>query len=152
MTETKLETESGANFTAAHLGEWSALHNFAYEIPGADRGFPGKLFLIGQLGLTGMEVSLNVLPPGGAVPFYHKHQTNEELYVFIKGTGQFQVDDEVIEIGEGTVIRVATGGERTWRNNSDEDLYYIVVQAPEGGFEGGTVEDGEGIERAVRWK
>ncbi len=151
MVEAKLKTETGANFTAAHLGEWNALHNFVYDPPKAKQGFPGKLFLIGQLGLTGMEVSLNVLPPGGAVPFYHKHQINEELYIFIKGKGQFQVDDEVIEIGEGTVIRIATGGERTWRNNSEDDLYYIVIQAPEGGFEGGSIGDGEGVKRPVRW-
>ncbi|MCP4230666.1 MAG: cupin domain-containing protein [bacterium] len=151
MVEVKIKTEAGENFAVAHLGDWSALHNFGYEHPKANKGFPGKLFLTGQLGLTGMEVSLNVLSPGGAVPFYHRHITNEELYIFIKGTGQFRVDDEIIEIDEGTVIRVATEGERTWRNNSREDLYYIVIQAPEGGFKGGTVEDGEGVKRPVRW-
>ena len=151
MTNLELKAKTGENFTAAHLGDLNALHGAIVEHPAIQGGFPGKLFLREILGLTGMEVSLNVLSPGGRVPFFHKHKTREELYVFIKGAGQFQVDDEVIEIGEGTVIRVATDGERTWRNNSEEDLYYIVIQAPEGGFEGGSIEDGEGVKRAVRW-
>jgi len=151
MTNLELKAKTGENFTAAHLGDLSALHGAVVEHPAIKGGAPGKLFLKDILGLTGMEVSLNVLSPDSQVPFYHKHKRHEELYVFIKGTGQFQVDDKIIEIGEGTVIRVATGGERTWRNNSGEDLYYIVIQAPEDGFEGGSIEDGEGVKRKVRW-
>lgn len=46
---------------------------------------------------------------------------------FIKGSGRFQVDGDVIDVREGTVIRVAPEGTRAWRNNSSEDLYYIVL-------------------------
>lgn len=49
-------------------------------------------------------------PSGISMPFYHKHRENEELYIFVKGQGEFKIDDEILEIKEGTVIRVAQEG------------------------------------------
>ncbi len=33
-----------------------------------------------KLGLTGAEISINVLPAGAGVPFVHYHKQNEEIY------------------------------------------------------------------------
>ncbi|MED2962327.1 cupin domain-containing protein, partial [Bacillus thuringiensis] len=100
---------------------------------------------------TGMEVSLNVLPPGISMPFYHKHRENEELYIFVKGEGQFKIDDEILEIKEGTVIRVAQEGERIWRNNSSESLYFICIQAMANTLEESNIEDGIRLDKSVEW-
>jgi mannose-6-phosphate isomerase-like protein (cupin superfamily) len=146
------ETRSGANYTAAELGPAAAWKSYTAEVaslPGVK--IPGKFFLQPLLGLTGMEVSLNCLPAGMKVPFYHTHRTHEELYVFLKGTGQFLVDGEVIEIAEGTMLRVSPDGERAWRNNSQEDLYYLVIQAPQGGLTAPGTEDGVTVQRKVSW-
>ena len=40
------------------------------------------------LGLTGAEVSVDVLPAGGAVPFVHAHKANEEIYGVLQGRGE----------------------------------------------------------------
>ena len=86
------------------------------------------------------------------MPFYHKHQLNEEIYIFLKGEGEFQIDDKVLPISEGTVVRVSQEGERCWRNTSEtEDLYYVVVQARAGTYAGNTVEDGVGAQKRVSW-
>jgi mannose-6-phosphate isomerase-like protein (cupin superfamily) len=151
MSKTELETVEGGNFTAAHVGPWERLDEYIFTNPKLPGDYPGKLFLKRELGLTGLEVSLNKLAPGGAISFYHKHQTNEELYVFIGGKGQFQIDGETVNVREGTVIRVAPGGERAWRNNSTEDLYFVVIQAKAGSFEGETISDGKGVPGTVRW-
>ena len=146
------ETRSGANYTAADLGAAGAWKGYTAEVaslPGVT--IPGKFFLHLLLGLTGMEVSVNCLPAGMKVPFYHTHREHEELYVFLKGRGQFQVDVEVIEIREGTVLRVAPAGERTWRNNSQDDLYYLVIQAPQAGLKSPGTEDGVTVQRKVAW-
>ena len=146
------ETRSGANYTAADLGAAGAWKGYTAEVaslPGVT--IPGKFFLHPLLGLTGMEVSVNCLPAGMKVPFYHTHREHEELYVFLKGRGQFQVDGEVIEIREGTVLRVAPAGERTWRNNSQDDLYYLVIQAPQAGLKSPGTEDGVTVQRKVAW-
>ena len=145
-------TIQGSHFTVADIGgpdAWSGYTAEVASLPGVQ--VPGKCFLHRVLGLTGMEVSVNCLPAGARVPFYHAHRRHEELYLFLRGRGQFQVDGEVIEVREGTVIRVATAGERTWRNNSTEDLYYIVIQAPEGGLASPGTEDGVAVQRKVAW-
>lgn len=142
----------GKHYCAAELGSLESWNGYTAEIaalPG--KKVPGKLFLNPILGLTGMEISANCLPAGAKVPFYHRHRKHEELYLFIKGRGQFQIDGDIVDISEGTVLRVAPDGERTWRNNSQENLYYVVIQAPHGGLDVAGTEDGEPIARAVEW-
>jgi mannose-6-phosphate isomerase-like protein (cupin superfamily) len=69
-------------------------------------------------------MSLNVVPPGKGMPFLHKHQRNEEVYVVVGGRGQFLVDRERIDMEEGSVLRISPPGARAWRNNSDARLTF----------------------------
>ncbi|MCX7166268.1 MAG: cupin domain-containing protein [Rhodocyclales bacterium] len=145
-------SRQGSRYSVTELGAIEAWKGYTAEVaslPGIK--VPGKFFLHPVLGLTGMEISVNCLPAGVKVPFYHTHRMHEELYLFIKGNGQFQVDGDIIEIREGTTLRVAPAGERTWRNNSQEDLYYIVIQAPVGGLAAAGTEDGVTVQRKVVW-
>ncbi|HJV86177.1 MAG TPA: cupin domain-containing protein [Noviherbaspirillum sp.] len=152
MDNANLDVVQGRNFSGAQVGELTDLHNYQFYHPlGKGRGFPGKLFLQEPLQMTGMEVSLNKLPAGQGVPFYHQHREHEELYIFLKGSGQFLIDGKVIEVREGTVIRVAPEGVRTWRNHSQEDLYYIVVQAKAGSMQAKGIEDGMVLPEKVDW-
>ncbi len=151
MSQPTLEPKTGEHFAAVDLGSFSSLEEFTFEMPTTKRKVAGKLFLKEILNLTSAEISVNKLAARQSVPFYHKHRLNEEIYIFIKGHGEFQVDDRVFPISEGTVVRVDSNGERCWRNNSDEDLYYIVIQARAGSYEGGTSEDGVGVEKRVSW-
>jgi mannose-6-phosphate isomerase-like protein (cupin superfamily) len=152
MSASQLDVIEGKNFSGAQVGALTGLDNYQFFHPlGKGRGFPGKLFLKDPLGMSGMEVSLNKLPAGQAMPFYHQHKTHEELYIFLKGAGQFQVDDKVIDVREGTVIRVAPDGVRTWRNHSQEDLYYIVIQAKAGSMEASEIDDGVVCPEKVSW-
>ncbi|WP_136418711.1 cupin domain-containing protein [Herbaspirillum sp. ST 5-3] len=152
MHTTNLDVTQGTNFSGAQVGALTDLHNYQFFHPlGKGRGFPGKLFLKEALRMTSMEVSLNKLPAGQSVPFYHQHREHEELYIFLKGSGQFLIDDTVIDVREGTVIRVAPEGVRTWRNHSQEDLYYIVIQAMAGSMHANNVEDGVVSPEKVSW-
>lgn len=36
-----------------------------------------------RIGLTGAEISVNVLPAGASVPFVHSHKQNEEIYIIL---------------------------------------------------------------------
>jgi len=151
MDKLLFEKVEGQNFTVAHIGKWIDLDKYTFrhtKLPGA---YTGKLFLKNELKLTGMEVSLNELPPGNQMPFYHKHKENEEFYLFIKGKGQFQIDGEVVDVREGTVIRVDPDGVRIWRNNSSEHLYFVVIQAKAGSLSGEDISDGIGVGHHVEW-
>ncbi len=142
----------GPHFTAVNLGPLAQLDQYTYKHPALPRETEGKVFLNQLLGLTSSEISINKLPPRTLMPFYHKHRLNEEIYLFLKGEGEFQIDDKVLSIREGTVVRVSQEGARCWRNTSEtEDLYYVVVQARAGTYEGDTVADGVGIQKRVSW-
>jgi len=152
MNQTQLEIAGGPNYSVAHIGPLSTLDRHQFFHPSArGRGYPGKLFLKEPLALTGMEVSMNKLAAGASMPFNHRHTAHEELYIFLQGRGQFMVDGSIIDVREGTTIRVAPKGVRSWRNVSDEDMFYIVIQANDGSMKAANIEDGVMVPGKVDW-
>lgn len=140
------------NYSIFEVGALEKLDQYAFTSKVLPSAITGKKFLKDELALTGMEVSFNTFPPGAAMPFYHRHREHEELYLFLKGQGQFQIDGKVIDVKEGTAIRVAPNGVRAWRNNSDHDLLYVVIQAKANSLPKGTIEDGVAVDQKVTWK
>jgi len=145
------DRQSGPNFSLARVGKVQDLMQYTVESPRLGLSLSGKLFLQAVLDLTAMEISFGVLPAYASMPFLHKHEQNEEVYLFLKGEGQFQVDGQVIDVCEGTAVRVAPAGVRCWRNTSAEDLFYVVIQAKAGSLEQWTGTDGIGVPDAVEW-
>jgi mannose-6-phosphate isomerase-like protein (cupin superfamily) len=144
-----LKTRNGKNFTAYETGTRKEWPDHVIQLPGL--ALPGKQFLKERVGLTGCEISVNSLNPGTGMPFYHTHQQNEEVYIFIQGRGQMQVDGEVIDVQEGSVVRIAPDGLRTWRNHSNEPLLYVVIQMRENSLNQYGLGDGVVPEKAVSW-
>lgn len=145
------ERLSGPNFSLARLGKMQDLSKYGVVHPVTRQTIWGKVFLQEVLDLTGMEISFGLIPPHTSIPFYHKHQQNEEVYLFLSGQGQFQVDGQLMEIGEGTAVRISPHGVRTARNTSDEPMLYILIQAKAGSLEQWTATDGVGVPGAVQW-
>ena len=143
---------TGENFALTDLGAFSELRKFTFETPEIPIKVEGKIFLKQILDLSSAEISLNTLPPSASIPFYHKHRLNEEIYIFVKGHGEFQVDDGVFPVIEGTVVRVDPDGERCIRNTSDtEELCWIVVQSPKDACSIHTIQDGFAVRKKVSW-
>jgi uncharacterized cupin superfamily protein len=132
------------NYSVEHIGPFETLLQRDFM------GFHGKYFIGKELGLTGCEVSLNRLPAGKGMPFVHSHKKNEELYIVLRGNGTFFVDGDEFPIQEGSLIRVATLGERAWKAG-DEDLYFICIQAEEGSLSQATLEDGCRLATTTSW-
>ncbi|MDY7014997.1 MAG: cupin domain-containing protein [Cyanobacteriota bacterium] len=152
MTQPSPSTKTGTNVAVTDLGSFSKLRQYTFAAPGFPLEVEGKVFLNEVLQLTSAEISFNTLPPKKSIPFYHKHKLNEEIYIFIRGTGEFQVDDRVFPVKEGTVVRVDPPGERCFRNTSEtEELCWIVIQSRAGSYRDRTIEDGIGIEKRVSW-
>lgn len=120
---------------------------FAHASVGALSEFSGKQFVKDATGATSCEISFGTLPRGESVPFFHSHKGNEENYIILSGAGKFQVNDEVFEIAEGSVIRVATNCDRNLKCTSAEPLCYICIQAREGSLVDYTMTDAEITER-----
>jgi mannose-6-phosphate isomerase-like protein (cupin superfamily) len=61
------------------------------------------------------------------------------------------VDGKTFDVAEGSIVRIATNGTRCIRNNSQQDLYYICIQAKEKSLNIDTFEDGIPIQDEVTW-
>ncbi len=116
---------------------------FTHVSVGNLHGFTGKQFIKDATGATSCEISFGTLNTGESVPFFHSHKQNEENYIILSGEGKFQVNDNVFEIAEGSVIRVSTNCDRNIKCTSKEPMTYICIQAKEGSLEGYTMTDAE---------
>lgn len=132
----------GNNYSAIEIGKLQNLADHSFPHPKLKQDVPGKLFVGEILKSTGIEVSFQIMPANSNIPFSHSHTNQEEIYIFIKGKGQFQVDNNLFDIQEGSIVRVAPKGARTWRNNSDDTMILLVVQAKAGTLENYNVLDG----------
>ncbi len=120
---------------------------FVHASVGFLHGFEGKQFVKDTIGTTSCEISFGTLPTGAAVPFFHSHKNNEENYIILSGAGKFQINDEVFDVAEGSVIRVSTNCDRNIKCTSTEPMTYICIQAKEGSLGGYTMTDAEITER-----
>lgn len=98
------------------------------------------------LGLTGAEISVNVLPAGAGVPFVHAHKQNEEVYMILEGRGVMTLDGERVELSAGDFVRVSPAVKRQIAASDSAPLRYLCLQVKEGSLEGYTMTDAEIIE------
>lgn len=120
---------------------------YAHVSVGSLKNFEGKQFIKEASGATSCEISFGTLSSGTAVPFFHSHKENEENYIILSGSGRFQVNDDVFDVAEGSVVRVSPGCDRNIKCTSSEPMTYICIQAKSGSLEQYTMTDAEVTER-----
>lgn len=141
---------SAANFSAISVGALNELGDYVLEL-GPEIKIPGKVFGGAALGATGSEFSFQVFQPGTESGFLHTHKNHEELYFFLNGKGEFQVDGEVFPIAEGSVVRVDPAGKRSVRNNGTTPLVMLCVQYRGNTFTSEDAADGVILNEEVKW-
>jgi quercetin dioxygenase-like cupin family protein len=107
-------------------------------VEGIEGRFSRKFLDSQQLGISHFRYA-----PGRRVTSGHRHREQEEAYVVVGGSGRIRLDDEVLELHQWDVVRVAPHVVRGFESDSD-GLEVIAVggSKPEGG-------DGELV--ADRW-
>jgi mannose-6-phosphate isomerase-like protein (cupin superfamily) len=150
MKNLQISTE-GNNYTSLDLGEFENLMDYSFLHPRLKNVVQGKIFVGNLLKATGAEISFSLLPPHTVIPFLHQHKNHEEIYIVIKGSGQFQVDGVVFDIKEGSVIRVAPDGKRSYRNNSDHPLIVMCIQSQKDSLDNFSVYDGYRTPGEIPW-
>lgn len=138
------------NFSAVSVGKLSELGDYVLELAPEVR-IPGKVFCGAALGTTGSELSFQLFQPGTETGFLHTHKNHEELYFFLGGTGEFQVDGEVFPISEGSIVRVSPAGKRSVRNNGTTPLVMLCVQYKGNTFTSEDAADGIILSEPVKW-
>lgn len=138
------------NFSAIDLGKMSEIKDYVLEL-GPEIRIPGKVFGGCAIEATGGDFSFQVFAPGQETGFLHTHKAHEELYFFLGGRGEFQVDGKVFPVEEGSVVRVAPAGRRSVRNNGAEPLVMLCVQYRGGTFTADDAADGDILAGPVKW-
>jgi mannose-6-phosphate isomerase-like protein (cupin superfamily) len=76
--------------------------------------------------------------PGFRAPFGHSHREQEEAYVVVAGSGRVKLDDEVVDLRQWDVVRVAPPVVRAFEGGPD-GLEIIAVGSDR-------PEDGDGVQ------
>lgn len=76
-------------------------------------------------------MTANAYEPGEEAGYWHTHSEIEELYIFLEGSGQMGLDEDIVDVTAGSVVRVGQGVWRTWRAlpESDGQLRWICIRA-----------------------
>ena len=149
----KIETiKEGKNFKAVSVGKISEI--IEHELPmGPNVTIQGKVFVGQSIGATGSEMSFQTLVPGQDSGFLHTHKTHEELYIILKGVGLYQVDGEIFNVSEGSIIRVSPDGKRALKNVGSENLTMLCIQYKANSFTDADspMTDGVILQEELKW-
>ena len=104
-----------ANYTKANLRD---VEDMAPKF-GMPDGMQSR-FARGDVEGKTLGLSLFTLEPGFRIPFGHKHVTQEEVYVVVRGSGSVKVEDDIVELKQWDAIRF------------DKDTMRNVEAGPEG--------------------
>lgn len=90
-----------------------------------------KRKLTGPLGLSNHAINYYELAPGDSFGFaYHRHETEEEVFLVLEGAVEFDTADGVVDVAAGEAVRVAPGEfQRGW-NRGDERVVAFALGAP----------------------
>ena len=81
------------------------------------------------LGLERSGLTYQRVPPDFRFPYGHTHETQEEVYVVVRGSGRMKVDDEIIDLAEWDAVRVPPGSWRGYEAGPG-GLELLVIGAP----------------------
>jgi mannose-6-phosphate isomerase-like protein (cupin superfamily) len=99
------------------------------RIPGMEARFARK-----HLDSRDLGVSLFTYAPGTHNPDGHSHREQEEAYVVVSGSGRMLVGDDVLDLRQWDVVRVAPETIRAFQAGPDGlQLICIGGPKPEGG-------------------
>jgi hypothetical protein len=85
-----------------------------------------------QLDLQGVALGLINLPSNEGYTFTHTHRKQEEVYIVIKGSGRILLDEELLDLVEGDIVRVSPETKRALKANSEGMFIICSGGVPQG--------------------
>ena len=80
------------------------------------------------LGGETLGLTLFTLEPNFRIPFGHRHEGQEEVYVVVRGSARVKVDDEIVELREWDAIRFDKDAMRAVEAGAD-GVEYLAFSA-----------------------
>ena len=100
------------------------------EMPDVLGDYPGEMRMSAASDLGNEQVAFTwrrmPAKTGGKGSYGHRHKTQEEIYFVAAGSLQFKLEDDVLDISAGTVVRVAPQVARSVWNEGPEDAVLIM--------------------------
>jgi quinol monooxygenase YgiN/quercetin dioxygenase-like cupin family protein len=96
-------------------------------------------FATGDLEASQVGVTWFRMHPDQRQPFGHHHDKAEEVYFVVSGSGRVKLDDEIVELTEGDLLRVGPELTRCFEAGPDGMIYFAAGQhmTGDGGIEPG---------------
>jgi uncharacterized cupin superfamily protein len=91
------------------------------------------------LGLERSGISYQRLAPGFRIPWGHRHKTQEEIYVVLRGSARAKLDDEIVGLRVWDALRVPAATMRGFEAGPD-GVDLLAIGAPAAGPAGADVE------------
>jgi mannose-6-phosphate isomerase-like protein (cupin superfamily) len=114
------------------IGKREDAYDFMEKYP----GFGEMRSYTQSLDAEQVAITWRTMPPGtgGKGSYGHRHKTQEEIYLVLRGAVQAKLDDDVVELGPGTAVRVAPEVVRSFHNDGPEEAELVIcsVRLPEG--------------------
>lgn len=79
--------------------------------------------------ITRCSLAEELLPPGRTVTLHH-HNSIEEIYYILSGTGEMRVGEERRQVGAGDAVYIPRGHAHALNNNGIEPLKIMLVCGP----------------------
>jgi mannose-6-phosphate isomerase-like protein (cupin superfamily) len=119
-----------ADYTVKNLKDdvQNAAEQFGIE--GMEARFGRKALELGSFGFSYQKMA-----PSYRQPFGHYHREQEEAYVVLAGGGRVKVGDDVVELAQWDVIRIAPQVTRQFESGPDGLEYIAIGGQPSGDAE-----------------
>ncbi len=82
------------------------------------------------IGLAGLGISYNEVPPGKSSCPFHNHHVEDELFFVIEGNGEYRFGTARYPIGKGDALGAPAGGQETAHqiiNTGSTTLIYLGI-------------------------
>jgi mannose-6-phosphate isomerase-like protein (cupin superfamily) len=131
-------TESRPVSKYAHVNLHDLEDSVGERVPGLEGRFARKHLQSRDLGISHFRYAPNLRSP-----MAHSHREQEEAYVVVSGSGRVLLDDELVELAQWDVLRLAPEVVRAFEAGPD-GLELIAIGGPK-------PEDGDGVMAAADW-
>jgi mannose-6-phosphate isomerase-like protein (cupin superfamily) len=103
-----------------------------WEIPEPEPNhrFMGLMFEGSITPTKNLSAGFVVLPPKQEQRKLSAHEGSEEVYFVVRGKGQFVMDDDVVEVEQGTAVYISPGCRHRAINTGSEDMELFWVNTP----------------------